>query len=193
VSLSTGGFLDDNLAYTVTNGTGSALWEQDMGNTTPASITVSNSGVFPVRIQDGSGRVSNLTATRFPFAFSAGNLIEFTTSSGTRTVPDSGNFVVYYLYAIQDPRTGLAIKSVSSGAQYTSLTLAQANNWSSIRALYPSLNDQEIRPLYKLTYEYRTTYDVAVKKAALRERVDIRRDVAVSTSAIGSVPLSSTT
>jgi hypothetical protein len=100
---------------------------------------------------------------------------------------------VYYLYAIQDPRTGLAIKSVSSGAEYGTLPLAQAVTWAQIRSLYPSLADQEIRPLYKLIYEYRSAYDVAIKKAALRERIDIRRDVAVSTSASGSVPLTSTT
>jgi len=193
IGMSGGLNIDDNLLYSITNGTGSSQWTQDLGTNTPASLTTSNGGKFLVRYQDSGGLLSNIDSGRFPFAFSAGNLIEFITSAGVRTVPSSGNFVVYYLYAFQDPRNGKQIKSVSSGAEYTTLTAAQANSWESIRALYPSLADQEIRPLYKLIYEYKSTFDVAIKKAALREVSDIRTAKTVTAAAVGSVAASAVT
>ncbi len=194
IGLSGGTNFDDNLPWTLTNGTGTGLWEQDLGTNTPALITTLTGAKIPVRIQDAGGLVRNLPITRFPFAFSANNVIEYISSTGVRTeVPDK-DFCVYYLYSFPDPRNGLTIKAVSDGAFYTSLTLAQASSWETVKSLLPSLADSEIRPLYKCTYESRAGYDVAVKKAVLRETIDIRTATSVSsTIASGSIPASSVT
>lgn len=69
--------MDDNLQYTVTNSTGGLIWQQDLGNTNAGALTSTNSAMFNVRLQDGGGLVSNITATRFPFAYSAGNVPQY--------------------------------------------------------------------------------------------------------------------
>ena len=184
--------IDDNLPCTITNSTGGLQFQQDMGTTTASALNATTGGVFKVRIQDGSGQVSYAATSTFPFAFSAGNVIEYINSTGTRTAVTDTDFVVYYIYAIQDPRNGEAIKSVSSVTQFTSLTNAQASSWSDIQTAYSTLNDGEIRPLYKLIYESRSSYNVGTKKAALRQVDDIRKGNITQTAAlIGSINASS--
>lgn len=187
VALTTLNDLDDNLPYTITNSTGGLVWQQDMGNTTAASLNATNSGLFKVRLQSAGGLVSYIAATRFPFAYSAGNVPEYITSTGTRTAVTDKRFFVYYLYALQDPRNGQAIKSVSETVEYTSLTNAQASSWSNIQAVYTTLNDGEIRPLYRLIFEYRAAYDVGSKSSILREVQDLRVTRVTATTATGSV------
>jgi len=182
IGLSGGMNFDDNLSWPVINGTGTDKWTQDLGTNTASLLTTLTGGKFAVRYQAGSS-VYNLPTTRFPFAFSANNIIEFITSTGVRTEVTHTNFTVYYLYSFPDPRMGLTIKSISSGVQYSSfdptslaLTNANSSSWNDIKVIYPTLNDGEIRPLYRLIYESRTGYDVAVKKAALRDVADIRTE-----------------
>jgi len=199
ISLTTGSNVDDNLEYTVTNNTSGSAWTQDMGNTLPASLTSSNSGLFQVRYQDASANQLVLAATRFPFSYSAGNIIEYITATGVRTAVTDKDFVVWYVYATQNPRVGEAIKVVSAPTQFTSQTNAEASSWDDILNTYSVLaSDPEIRPLYRLIYESRNTgagkYDVATKYAALREVQDLRRTPVTSVSTItGSIPASSVT
>lgn len=188
IALTTGTNIDDNLKYTVTNSTGGLQFQQDLGNTISASLNATNSALFKARIQDGSGQISYVAATRFPFSSSAGNVIEFITSTGTRTAVTDKFFVSYFVYSIQDPRNGEALKVVSSPAQYNALTGAQAVSWSDLQAVYTTLNDSQVRPLYKLIYESKAAYDVGSKKAALRQVDDIRKaQITQSASAIGSI------
>ncbi len=193
-SLTTGTNMDDNLYYTITNSTGGLQFQQDLGQTNPTLLTLSNGGLFPIRYQDSIGQPLVLSATRFPFDFDSGtNLPQYITGAGVRTPVTNTYFFVYYVYAIQDPRNGQSIRIISDGSQYTSLTNAQASTWATITTLYPTLID-EIRPLYKLTFEYRIAYNIAVKKTALREVVDYRKSIiSQATSAGGSIAASSVT
>jgi hypothetical protein len=194
VSLTTGTNVDDDLEYTITNSTASTIWNQNMGNTTAASLTASNGGLFSIRYQDGAGQSFLLPATTFPFDWNTStNTPQYITSTGSRVGVPSGNFFVYYLFAVQDPRNGYAIKSISSPSQYNTLTLAQAASWLDITSTYTSLSD-EIRPLYKLIYLYSSAYNVGTKKSVLRQVDDLRvaRVTSLGTLA-GSLPASSVT
>jgi hypothetical protein len=195
VSLTSGQIIDDNLFYTITNGVGATKFTQDMGNISAGSLTISNGGIFRVRTQDAGGLLDALTGTRFPFAWNSGsNRPEYITSNGTRTLVANGDFFVYYLYGIQDPRTGETIKSVSAPTSFTSLTNAQASSWTDIQATYPLISDPEIRPLYKLIYQYGSGYSAAIKYSALRDFVDYRKTpVSTTASLAGSIAGTSVT
>lgn len=200
IALTTGHNVDDNLDYLVTNSTGGLAWQQDLGNTTAASLNNTNSALFKIFVQDSSARVSFTTATRFPFAFNSGtNLPQYISSTGVATDVPNTNFFVYFVYATQNPVNGNAIKTVSAPASYTSITNARAINWIDIQNTYSTFaNDSEIRPLYRLIFETRSSgggaYDVGAKFSVLRETQDIRKAAVTSTTtASGSLPASSVT
>jgi len=70
--------------------------------------------------------------------------------------------------------------------------LAAAHSWEQLQAIFPTLRDNEIRLLYKLTFEYRSTYNVGTKKAALRVVDDLRKQKITSTAvASGTLPATS--
>jgi len=194
ISLNTGMNIDDDLEYTITNSTASTVFNQDLGNVTPALITSGNSGLFTIRYQDVTSQAFILPATRFPFAWdTATDRPQFIDSVGTRTLVTAGNFFVYYVFAVQDPRFGCGVKTISSPIQYNTLTLAQAGSWLDITSTYIILSD-EIRPLYKLIFQYQSGYSANCKKAVLRQVEDIRTTKVVSLGTLaGSLPASSVT
>ena len=191
VALTSGTCIDDNLSYTVTNGTGTGKFTQDLGNT--SSILSSNSAIFKIRTNDSAGRLNFLAGTRFPFAWNTvNNKPQYIDSLGNRVDVTNGYFFVYFIYALQDPRNGETIKIVSASTDYTTSNLALASSWETLQQLYPTLTDNEIRPLYKLTFEYKGTFDVLCKYSALREIEDIRRQrVQQLTSSSGTLPATS--
>lgn len=200
IALTTISNVDDNLEYTITNSTGGNPWQQDLGNTTAASLNATNSGLFKIFIQDSSTRVSFLSASRFPFAFNAStNVPQYITSTGTRTDVTSTNFFVYFVYATQNPVAGEAIKTISATSEFTTITNARAFNWVDIQNTYSIIaNDPEIRPLYRLIFETRSSgggaYDVGAKFSVLRETQDLRKAAVTSTTvSTGSIPASSVT
>ena len=194
LAVTTGTNIDDNLPYTITNSTAGTDWTQDMGNTTAGSLNATNSGLFKVRSQDGGGLVSTLAATRFPFDWDSGtNIPNYITSTGTRTPVSNGYYFVYFVYSIQDPRTGDAVRIVSSASEYSTIAAARAATWTTVQGIYLTLNDKEIRPLYRLLFEYKSAYDAGCKYTALREVLDIRAAQVVQTSSAGSVAASSVT
>lgn len=186
VSIAPGSVLDDNLLYSVLDSGTPADWTQDLGEQTPASITVSNGGLFKV-VSKASGVFITLAATQFPFAFSGSNVIEYIQADGTRTPVGNTNFAVYWLFAYQDPRAGEQIKLVSHPAEFTSITNARNITWDTTRTLISLLDTNEIRPLYKLIYESRTGYSTDVKKAVLREAVDVRKLIVTTTTSLGTI------
>jgi hypothetical protein len=198
ISVTSGAVIDDNLEYTVTNSTAGTPWTQDMGNTLPASLTLSNSGMFRVFLQSAGGLVSFTTATRFPFPYSAGNVMEYVTAAGVRTqVSNTQRWAVVFVYSSPNPVSGDAVKVVSATTDFSSLTNARAYNWVDIQNVYPLFGtDFELRPLYRLIYEVHpstpTQYDSAVKCAVLRETQDLRKAIVTNTTAsTGSVLASS--
>jgi hypothetical protein len=192
VGMTTGRNVDDNLGYTILNTTSPGDFCQDLGEITPANITTANGARFKVRSNDGAGRLTILPATRFPFPWNSGsNRPEYITTTGVRTLVSNNYFFVVYLYAFQDPRAGEPIKVVTSPTEYSTITLARASTWTELQASYPTLADNEIRPLYKLIYEYKSIHDIAVKYSALREVSDIRKAIVVATSSAGSIAASS--
>jgi len=136
-----------------------------------------------------------LPATRFPFDWNSGtNVPQWITSTGTRTPVTNTYHFVYFVYITQDPKVGTAISIVSAPAEYSNITNARAVSWTDIQNTYTYLNDGEIRPLYKLIFEYKTSYDVGTKYSALREIADLRKAAVTSTTvASGSIPASSVT
>jgi len=186
--------LDDNLRYTIENSSGGLSWQQVLGEVAPANITTSNGGLFEIRYQNASKVQFALPATRFPFDWdSVSNLPNYITADGTRTPVTNLYFFVVFLSSIQDPRNGKAVKLVSAPAEYSTITAARAVTWTDIQAAYPVFADKEVRPLYRMIFEYRTTYDIAVKKTVLREVEDIRVARVVATPAAGSMPATSVT
>lgn len=196
IALTTGSITDDNLDYEVTNGTGGAAWEQDMGDTNAGTLVLTNSGVFDVHYQDAGGLQYDIEGTRFPFPFSStGGIIEYITATGTRTEVSNLGFAVVFVFGSQNPRTGESIELITATTDFADITLARAYNWEDIQAAYPGFAaDTELRPLYRLIFEKKSTYDAATKYAALREYQDIRKaQITPSTVISGSIPASSVT
>jgi len=137
-----------------------------------------------------------LSATRFPFDWDSGtNIPQYITSTGVRTAVTANYYFVYFVYATQNPLTGEAIKVVSATSNFSNITNARAFVWTDIQNAYSIIgNDKEIRPLYRLIFEHKTSYDAGAKYAALRETQDLRTATVTSTIvASGSIPATSVT
>lgn len=196
IGLSTGAIVDDNLDYIVTNSTAGTDWTQDLGSNTPASLNATNSGLLPIRYTDGGGLLYTLPATRFPFDWnSSTNVPNYITAIGTRTPVSNNYYFTYFIYGIQDPSAGNALTLVSAPNEYASITEARAITWLDIQNIYPSLNDNEVRPLYRLIFQTKTSaYNAGTKYTALLETADLRKAIVTTTStASGSIPASSVT
>lgn len=192
ISLSSGVCNDDNLPWQVVNSSpnaASGYFSQDLGVNSNGSLTSSNSGQFKIRTNDVNGLLDILPATRFPFLWNTGNnRPQYLTTAGVATdVPDD-TFFVYYLYNLADRKVGSTIKLVSAQTNFANITDARAHSWEVLRGLYPTLRDNEIRPLYKLIFYVNHTtpsaYDAACKYTVLREYLDIRK---ITTSAGGQL------
>ena len=191
IALSTGKNIDDNLLYTVTNtNTPTAKFTQNLGT----SNSIANGGKFICTYNTTTPfDLRKIAATDFPFLFNpTTNIPQYVTTSGVRTDVSPNFFFVYYIYALQDPQVGEAVKIRSAALQFANATLAAAHNWETLQSESTTLKDNEIRVLYKLTYEYRTGYDVAIKKAALRGVDDLRKQRTTTTAiAGGTLPATS--
>ncbi len=190
ITLSSGTNVDDNLFYTVTHAaSGSTLFTQNLGS----GLLPATSAKLATITNDVDGKLNIIPATDFPFLWS-GDVPQYLTSTGVRTNVGSGNFFVYYVYALQDPQRGMAVKLKSAQVGFTSQVLADAHSWEELQVLFPTLRDNEIRLLYKLTFEYRTTYSATAKKSVLRKVDDLRKQRITSTAvAGGTLPATSVT
>lgn len=203
VALTAGTIIDDNLRHDVENSTGGGLFQQDLGDTTPATLDNTNSGVFPILYLTGdAGIVGTYDATRFPFPFgnNTANTPDYITVDGVFTEIPNNSYFSVFIWAIGDSRTGRFATVSTSPEIWTSvglgaLAVAEAYNWESITADIVLLADEEIRPLYRLIYERSNTYDdVDAKYSALRVVTDLRKaEVTASTAAAGSTPATSVT
>jgi len=194
ISLSTGTCSDDGLEWTVTNtATPVNYFEQNMGTLTAGTLTSTKSGLFKIRTNSAAGLLDFLPATRFPFLWNTGNnRPRYLTTTGVATdVPDD-NFFIYYVYNLADRGVGNTIKIVSAETTFSTIESAQAHSWETLRGLYSTLKDNEIRPLYKLIFYVNHTnpqpYDVACKYSVLRYVIDIRKQsTTASVASAGSV------
>jgi hypothetical protein len=197
-SLTSGVCMDDNLLYSVTNSTDASEWNQDLGITTAGSLTNLNSGIFNIRYKGVGGEPELVTGTRFPFLWDSGtDRPQYVDTNGTRTLVTDDNFFVYFVYSIQDKRTGQSVRLTPSYAQYASLTAAQAVTWANVQAQDPGANDNEIRVLYRLIFQFSNSgmvYPVENKYSVLREVTDLRKIIITQASNIGgTLPASNIT
>lgn len=190
VNLTSGTIIDANLAYTLTNAaTGTTKFTQNLGS----GLLPATSGKFICITNNASLILDKIPATDFPFLWNATtNTPEYLTQLGVRTGVSANNFFVYYLYAIQDPRRGETIKIKSAEVDFANSSLAEAHTWTQLQTLFPTLRDSKIRVLYKLTFEYKTAFDVGTKKTALRKIEDLRKQRTTSTATVGGVIPAST-
>ena len=185
VALSSGSNIDDNMEYSVTHAaSGSVKFTQNLGT----GLLPATSGKFICISNDASLKLQKIPATDFPFLWNpTTNIPQYLTATGVRTDVGNGYFFVYYIYALQDPRYGEAIKIKSAETHFASSTLAAAHNWEQLQAIFPTLRDEEIRLLYKLTFEYKSAYNIGTKKAALRSVVDLRKQQTTTTATAGGL------
>ena len=185
VTLSSGSNIDDNMEYSVTHAaSGSVKFTQNLGT----GLLPATSGKFICISNDASLKLQKIPATDFPFLWNpTTNIPQYLTATGVRTDVGNGYFFVYYIYALQDPRYGEAIKIKSAETHFASSTLAAAHNWEQLQAIFPTLRDEEIRLLYKLTFEYKSAYNIGTKKAALRSVVDLRKQQTTTTATAGGL------
>lgn len=190
INLTSGTILDSNLAYTLTNAsTGTTKFTQNLGS----GLLPATSGKFITITNNASLVLDKIPATDFPFLWNAtSNTPEYLTQLGVRTGVTANNFFVYYLYAIQDPRRGETIKIKSAEIDFANSSLAEAHSWTQLQTLFPTLRDSKIRVLYKLTFEYKTAFDIGTKKSALRKIEDLRKQRTTSTATVGGVIPAST-
>ena len=181
-SLLVGSNSDDGLEYTVIHSTTpTAKFNQNLGLQTTTGLNATNSALFKIRTNDNLGRVSFLPATRFPFPFSSStNIPQYITELGVRIEVASLRWMVVYAYSLQDDKAGEAIKIAPANLEFTSYTTAQAHNWVNLQAIYPTLRDKEVRPLWKAIYYVKYTtgnsYPVGCKYSALIGLTDLRND-----------------
>lgn len=196
-SLTGGKNSDDGLEYTVVNSwnvgntTTNLKFNQDLGTVVSANLNATNSGLYKVRINDAQGRLSFLPATRFPFSWDATtNAPEYITALGVRTLVTDNRWMVNYCYALQDDVYGEAIKVVSAEVDFSTFALAQAHQWENLQALYTTLRDKELRPLWKVIHYVNKTggsvYNVGCKYAAIVLMTDIRTQKVSNVSSVGS-------
>lgn len=190
INLTSGIIIDSNLAYTLTNASaGTAKFTQNLGS----GLLPATSGKFITITNNASLVLDKIPATDFPFLWNATtNTPEYLTQLGVRTGVTANNFFVYYLYAIQDPRRGETIKIKSAEIDFANSSLAEAHSWTQLQTLFPTLRDSKIRVLYKLTFEYKTAFDIGTKKSALRKIEDLRKQRTTSTATVGGVIPAST-
>jgi hypothetical protein len=192
VLLTTGAINDSALAYTITNASsGTVKFTQDLGS----ALLPATAGKFICITNNASGVLDKIPATNFPFLWNAGtNTPEYLTTLGVRTAVGNNNFFVYYIYALQDPRRGETIKIKSAEVDFSTAILADAHNWAQLQSLFPTLRDGKIRLLYKITFEYRSSYDVGSKKSVLRKVEDLRRQRIITSGTLsGTLPASNVT
>lgn len=187
IALSTGSCNDENLYYTVNNTSDAGNFNQVLGQTVSANLNATNSALIDIINYNLSGIAQRNTSSRFPFLFSAGNVPQ-TTINGVRTDVPSTNFFVYFIWCTQDQRNGKTIISSSYPTTFSNINNANAISWIDFKAVYPGLGDSEFRPLYKLVYEYRNSYNVNCKYSVIRNVTDLRkaevRTVSTSTGTI---------
>ena len=189
INISSGTIIDNNFSYTLTNAaSGTAKFTQDLGS----GLLPATSGKFITITNNASLVLDKIPATDFPFLWNSGtNTPEYLTQLGVRTAVTNNYFFVYYVYALQDPRRGETIKIKSAEIDFANSTLAEAHTWAQLQNLFPTLRDSKIRLLYKLTFEYKSAYDVGTKKSALRKVDDLRKQrITTSATVGGTVPAS---
>ena len=180
IALTTGKNSDDGLEYVVNNTTTPTNpFDQDLGQTTALSLNATNSGLFKIRTNDASGKLNFLDATRFPFPFNAANNFpQYITTTGVRTDVGNQKWFVVFIYSFSDDKIGEPVKVVTANTQFDTYSAATAFNWANIQTLYATLQDKEIRPLYKLIYYCKNStpapYLAGCKFSALVQKVDIR-------------------
>lgn len=200
IGLSGGQCLDDNLPYTIANtATPTTIWQQDLGSNTPASLNATNSGQFKIRYKGPAGSSELEAATRFPFLWHAAadvnqNRPEYVNSSGVKTLVSQNYFFVSYVYSVQDGRVGNTIRVTPVYQEFATITEARATTWETIQVQDNLALDTEIRPLYRLIFEYKSTYGAGCKYSVLREVTDIRKSIITqTTTSAGSIAASSVT
>ena len=189
IGLSSGIMLDDNLPFSITNTpTPTTFWQQDLGNNTGVTLNATNSGIFKVRYKGVAGAGVVEAGTRFPFLWDiATNRPQYVNNSGVKTTVTNNNFFVYFVYGIQDGRVGHTIRITPVYNEYTNITDANAVTWETVQTQDEAARDTEIRPLYKLVFETKTSYSAGCKYSALRVVTDIRNSVITqTTSSIGA-------
>ena len=195
ISLTSGTNMDDNLAYTVSNNTSGAKFSQDLGHLTAATLNATNSGLFKASYNDSLGRLRILPATRFPFLWNSGtNIPDYITETGVRTPVPDNTYFVYFIYALQDDKSGEALRIRSAHTTFATLAQAQAYYWETLVGYSPTLGDKEIRPLWRgifyTDYSGGGAYPAGCKYSVLREITDIRKQRISTVSASSTSVLS---
>jgi hypothetical protein len=172
--------MDDNLLETISNTHPNSpvnKWEQNLGQTNKAGLTSSLSAILNIRYK-GATEAELVTGTRFPFLWnSENNKPQYINVSGARADVTANYFFVYYIYGIFDPRSGETIRLTPIYNEFSTLANAQDVTWRTVQLQDPAARDLEIRPLYKLIFEYKSNYDVACKYSAIREVYDVKKEI----------------
>lgn len=190
IGLSSGTMMDDNLPFSVTNtATPTTFWQQNLGSNTALLLNSTNSAILKTRYKGGAGVGVVEDGTRYPFLWDiATNKPQYVNSSGVKTLVSNGYFFVYFVYGIPDGRVGNTVRITPAYSEYASQTDANAVTWETVQTQDEAARDTEIRPLYKLVFETKSSFGVGCKYTVLRSVVDIRKSVVTqTTSSIGSI------
>jgi len=189
LSLTGGVVYDEDIAIGITNGTGTARWEQDLG-TYPfpvAAVSASDCAKIPVVYMSGASTWNKSTATVYPFVFGGTNTPQINQySGGTWSLVEASNarFVAYWIFAtndISDP-----IVAVPGTAQYGSIgECAFGQNENAIFAGRTTPFSVESRLLYRVIFEVQSAWDAGSKHARIVRVDDFRASApSVDTSSL---------
>lgn len=183
-------FFDEDNRYTVVNGTGSAIFEQNLG-----SNTSTLPAFMPVWWRNGATTWRKEAATEWPFATvtPAGTTAPQWNDLGTfvkTAMTNANDFVAYWVCAsnnIDEP-----IFLLMGQRTDTSLTNAQTNNLPDAIS-WGTAPFREIKVLYRLIFQYNTGYTNSQHRAVLRDVVDYRNVSSVPNANFTSTAHSSLT
>ena len=154
---------------------------------------ITGAGQFPILRRDGTGgQWTRDAATSYPVKFSTGNLIEYNVSgsSWSSSQVTDGNYAVYFIVATSD--INAPIVSIQGQGDFATLNDAIKSEFEDLDlgnddlTNVPKFPRNDVRPLFKLTFEANSTFTNA-PKARLVNLLDLRQNVSVQlTGAQGS-------
>lgn len=196
ISLTSWKIIDQNIEFSFTNSENLLPFNQQLWIWSAALLNSTNSWLFNITYRNANWHIELKTRTRFPFLFNETTNIPQYINPTTFLPTDvsNNNFFVSFIYATWNKNIWQWIRATPAYSQFYSLNNANAITWDNIKTTDSNYDNPNIRPLYKLIFEYKGVYSADCKHSVLRQVTDIRKAVISQTTLLGwTIPATSVT
>lgn len=189
IILAGGLLLDEDIDVDVTHTTTpTTRWQQDLGTAPLDGASMGDAAKLSLYYYNSatSTFVRTTVSDRVPFLYSGVNGPPQWINSGTPSNPTDQYYVVYFIFgstlsnAFIPGQVSECIFSRPYSAQFQTLAAAQAVDWTSL--VWSSFPSADTKPLYKIIYQYRSTYTNATHRCVIREVADYRSQNSTATA-----------